>query len=92
MEGRGLAKGNWPQRNALRTQSRDGAPSSLERVREAAKKDKKQRFTALLHHICDVDRLRTAYLEVKRGAAAGVDGQTWEQYGEALEENLHDLS
>ena len=92
MEGRGLAKGNWPQRNALRTQSRDGAPSSLERVREAAKKDKKQRFTALLHHIYDVDRLRTAYLEVKRGAAAGVDGQTWEQYGEALEENLHDLS
>jgi group II intron reverse transcriptase/maturase len=69
-----------------------GAPSSLERVREAAKKDKKQRFTALLHHICDVERLRAAYLEVKRGAAAGVDGETWQHYGEALEENLHDLS
>jgi len=92
MEGRGLAKGNSPQRNALRTQSRDGAPSSLERVREAAKKDKKQRFTALLQHICDVERLRAAYLEVKRGAAAGVDGETWQHYGEALEENLHDLS
>jgi group II intron reverse transcriptase/maturase len=106
MEGRGLAKGNSPQHNALRTQSRDngvpgdrssslgsqGAPNALERVREAAKKDKKQRFTALLHHICDVERLRAAYLEVKRGAAAGVDGQTWQHYGEALEENLHDLS
>jgi len=92
MEGRGLAKGNSPERNALRTQSREGALSALERVRQAAKNDKKQRFTALLHHIYDVDRLRTAYLEVKRGAAAGVDGQTWEQYGEALEENLHDLS
>jgi len=92
MEGRGLAKGNSPQRNALRTQSRDGAPSALERVREAAKKDKKQRFTALLHHICDVERLRAAYLTIKRGAAAGVDGQTWQHYGEALEENLHDLS
>ena len=75
MEGRGLAKGNSPQRNALRTQSREWcAQASLERVREAAKKDKKQRFTALLHHICDVERLRAAYLEVKRGAAAGVDG------------------
>jgi RNA-directed DNA polymerase len=92
MEGRGLAKGNSPERNALRTQSREGALSALERVRQATKNDKKQRFTALLHHIYDVDRLRTAYLEVKRGAAAGVDGQTWEQYGEALEENLHDLS
>jgi hypothetical protein len=55
MEGRGLAKGNSPQRNALRTQSRGGALSALERVREAAKKDKKQRFTALLHHIYDVE-------------------------------------
>ena len=71
MEGRGLAKGNSPERNALRTQSREGALSALERVRQAAKSDKKQRFTALLHHIYDVDRLRTAYLEVKRGAAAG---------------------
>jgi group II intron reverse transcriptase/maturase len=92
MEGRGLAKGNSPQCNALRTQSRESAPSALERVREAAKKDKKQRFTALLHHICDVERLRAAYLSIQRGAAAGVDGETWQHYGEALEENLHDLS
>src|SRR5437588_4063971 len=92
MEGRGLAKGNSPERNALWTQGQCGAPSALERVRQAARKDRKQRFTALLHHIYDVERLRTAYLAIKKDAAAGVDGQTWEQYGEKLEENLQDLS
>ncbi len=60
-EGRGLPKGNSPERNALRTQSRDGAPSALERVRQVAKSRKKERFTALFHHVYDVDRLRTAY-------------------------------
>src|SRR6516165_4014859 len=48
MEGRGLAKGNLPQQNASRTPSRSDAPSALERVRQAAKGDKKLRFTALL--------------------------------------------
>jgi RNA-directed DNA polymerase len=60
-EERGLAKGNLPQQNAPRTQSRYGAPSALERVRHAAAKDRKMRFTALLHHICDLNTLRTAY-------------------------------
>jgi len=92
MEGRGLAEGNSPERNALRTQGRGGAPSALERVRQAARKDRKQRFTALLHQIYDVERLRAAYLAIKRDAAAGVDGQTWEHYGENLEANLQDLS
>jgi len=92
MEGRGLAKGNSPERNALRTQSRGGAPSALERVRQVARVDRKQRFTALLHHIYDVKRLRAAYLAMRKGAAAGVDGETWEHYGEALEANLQDLS
>jgi group II intron reverse transcriptase/maturase len=45
-----------------------------------------------LHHVYDVDRLRTAYLALQRDAAAGVDGQTWRHYGEALEENLRDLA
>ncbi len=47
MEGRGLAKGNPSQQNASRTLSRDDAPNALDRVRQAAKKDKKARFTAL---------------------------------------------
>jgi RNA-directed DNA polymerase len=91
-EGRARTEGNTPERNVLRTQSRAGAPSALERVRQAAKRDRKQRFTALLHHVYDVERLRAAYLEVKRDAAAGIDGETWQQYGENLEANLQDLS
>jgi len=92
VEGRGLAKGNSPERNALRTQSREGAPSALERVRQAAGRERKQRFTALLHHVYDIDRMRTAYLALKRDAAAGVDGETWRHYGEGLEANIRGLA
>jgi RNA-directed DNA polymerase len=92
MEGRGLAKGNSRQQNAPRTPSRQGAPSALERVRQAAKKDRKARFTALLHHVYDLDRLRAAYFGLKRESAPGVDGETWRHYGEALEENLQALA
>lgn len=92
MEGSGLAKGNLPQQNASRTPSRTNAPSALERVRQAARADRKLRFTALLHHIYDTQRLRAAYLALKREAAPGVDGETWRHYGEALEEHLHDLA
>jgi len=92
MEGNGLAKGNLQQQNAPRTPSREGAHSALERVRQAARKDKKVRFTALLHHVYNVEALRAAYFSLKREAAPGVDGETWRHYGEALEENLQDLS
>jgi group II intron reverse transcriptase/maturase len=91
-EGKGLAEGNSPERNALRTPSRGSAPSALERVRQAAKRDRKQRFTALLHHVYDIDRLRTAYYGLKRDAAAGVDGETWRAFGEHLEANLQGLA
>jgi group II intron reverse transcriptase/maturase len=92
VEGRELAKGNPPQQNAPRTQCRPGAPSALERVREAAAKDRQMRFTALLHHIYDRERLRAAYFSLKHEAAAGVDGERWRHYGERLEDNLHELS
>src|SRR5499425_2110162 len=92
MEGSGLAKGNPPQQNASRTPSREDAHSALERVRQAAKKDKKLRFTALLHHIYNLETLRLAYFSLKKEAAAGVDGETWRRYGEDLEANLRDLS
>ncbi len=91
-EGRKLAKGNSPGRNAFRTQSRGDVPSALERVRQVARADRRQRFTTLLHHIYNVERLRTAFLALKKGAAPGADGQTWEHYGESLEANLQDLS
>jgi group II intron reverse transcriptase/maturase len=57
-----------------------------------ARKDRELRFTALLHHIDNPDTLRKAYFRLKREAAPGVDGQTWGAYGEALEENLRNLS
>jgi group II intron reverse transcriptase/maturase len=92
VEGSGLAKGNLRQQNAPRTPSRDGALSALERVRRAARRDRKRRFTALLHHVYDLNRLRAAYLSLKKEAAPGVDGETWRHYGEALEDHLRDLS
>src|SRR3990170_527535 len=91
-EGSGLAEGNPCQQNAPRTQRRIGAPSALARVREVAGQDKQVRFTALLHHVYDVDRLRAAYYALKRDAAPGIDGETWRHYGQALERNLAALS
>ncbi len=91
MEGRELAKGKTLERTTLRTQSRGGVPSALERIREAAQKNRKQRFTALLHHVYAMDRLRGNYFRLKREATPGIDGETWRHYGEELEENLQDL-
>ena len=66
--------------------------SSLERIRQAACQDKGLRFTALWHHVYNIDRLREAYCGLKQKAAAGVDGETWEHYGVDLDQNLKDLS
>jgi RNA-directed DNA polymerase len=89
-EGRGLAKENVDQQNAHRTQSRVSAPSALDRVRGAARRDKDARFTALFHHIT-LDVLHRAFLTLKRTAAAGVDAVTWEQYAQDVEGNLATL-
>jgi len=91
-EGRGLAKENLRQQNAFRTQSRGDATSALERVREVARKNKEARFTALLHHVYNLEMLEQAYSELKRDAAPGVDGETWQHYAENLEAKLQDLS
>lgn len=91
-EGRGLTKGRPLEQNTLRTQGRGGVHSALERVREAVQRDKEERFTALFHHVYDVDRLREAYDGLKRQAVPGVDGETWQHYGRDLEGNLKDLS
>jgi group II intron reverse transcriptase/maturase len=92
MEGSERAKGNSPEGHDDRTQRRVNPSDGIERVRQATRKNRKQRCTALLHHVYDVDRLRTAYVALKRDAAAGIDGQTWQQYGEALDANLRDLA
>jgi RNA-directed DNA polymerase len=65
---------------------------ALDRIREAAQRDKGLRFTTLWHHVYDIERLRKAYRETKKDAAPGVDRQTWQQYGKELEQNLQDLS
>src|ERR1700676_3640115 len=82
MEGRGLAKGNLPQQNASRTPSRKDAPSALEGVRQAAAKDKKLRFTALLHHFYNLETLRMAYVRLKKESVPGVEGETRGTYGD----------
>ena len=64
--------------------------SGLDRIREAARKDKELRFTSLLHHIT-IEVLRESFLALKRDAAPGVDDVTWRQYGEQLEERLPSL-
>ena len=92
MEERGLAKGNLPKQNTPRTQSRISVSSASERIRQSINKDKKQQLTTLFHHVYSIDQLRAAYYALKRKAAAGVDGVTWQQYGESLEDNLKDLA
>ncbi len=92
MEGRGLAEGNLSEQNVPRTLSRTSTSSALEQVGEVARRDKKVRFTTLLHHVYNLETLRRAYLRLKREAAPGVDGVTWQEYGEQLEANLEELS
>jgi len=92
VEGRGPAQGNPQEGDTLRTQGRIGVQQALARVRQAARRDKKMRFTSLLHHVTNPAMLREAYFGLKRDAAPGIDGQTWQAYGRALEANLQDLS
>ena len=90
VEGRGLAKGNAASETRPGRRAGLSVSSDLDRVRRVARKDKDARFTALLHHVT-VERLEAAYRAVRPGAAPGVDGVTWRDYGQDLEENLRDL-
>ena len=90
VEPRAGAKGNAGQQSTHRTQGRERVAQALERVRQAARQRKKERFTALLHHI-SIDCLRMAFFALKRDAASGVDGLTWPTYEADLDRNLTDL-
>ncbi|MER8556653.1 group II intron reverse transcriptase/maturase [Mesorhizobium sp. M1217] len=90
VEPRPGTKGNAEQQHMHRTQSRARMSQSLDRVRQAARLRKKEKFTALFHHI-NVDTLRTAFYVLKRKAAPGVDGMTWQDYETDLEPRLRDL-
>jgi RNA-directed DNA polymerase len=89
-EGRGRPGGNLQGEAKVRTQSRGALPPNLMRVNEAARRDKRTRFTALLHHV-DVAALERAFRRVKRSAAPGVDGETVESYEGNLQERLTEL-
>lgn len=92
VEGRRRVEGNPSQRPSHRTQSRARLREELRRIRQAARRNKEERFTALWHHVYDVDRLRAAYFALNRKGSPGVDRVTWAQYGEDLEGHLADLS
>src|SRR6266496_2364719 len=86
-EGRGSTKGNTTSKPHPGRSAGPGVSHALDRVRQAARRDKEARFTVLLHHV-SVDRLRVAYRALSPTAAAGVDEVTWESYGQELEANL----
>ena len=90
VERRGEAEGNTGKDRTSRTPSREIVFQGLDRIRKAARAKKKERFTALFHHV-DTDLLRTSYYSLKRQAAAGVEGITWAEYGTQLESNLKDV-
>lgn len=90
VEPREGAKGNTRQDHMRRTLSRGSMFAGLERVRERAREQKKERFTTLLHHV-DVEMLRSAFFSLQRDAAAGIDGLTWREYEQSLDLRLTDL-
>jgi group II intron reverse transcriptase/maturase len=90
VEGRTSPKGNGGESAAVRTPSRDTASIGLVAVRRAARQSKSVRFTALLHHIT-ADLLKQSYLALVRDAAPGIDGVTWQTYGENLDDKLKNL-
>src|SRR5580765_1701183 len=87
VERRAGAEGNASQHSTHRAQDRASVTQGLERVRQAARQRRQERFTALLHHVTP-DSLRTAFYALKRDAAPGADGVTWRDYEAELEPRL----
>ena len=90
VEPRAEAEGNASQQSTCRAQDRESVSQALERIRQAARQRKKEKFTALFHHLT-IDLLEDAFDELKEDAAAGVDGLTWKEYDANLERNLEEL-
>jgi group II intron reverse transcriptase/maturase len=90
VEPRTGTKGNANQQSTRRAQDRESVSQALERVRLAARRGKKEKFTSLLHH-ADPEMLRTAFYALKRDAAPGVDGMTWDTYEQGLDRRIEDL-
>src|SRR5215471_4660263 len=89
-ERRAETEGNAVQQSTRRAQNRESVSQALDRIRQAARQRKKERFIALLHHISP-EHLEAAFYELKENAAPGVDGVTWRAYEEGLDANILDL-
>jgi RNA-directed DNA polymerase len=90
VEPRTGTKGNANQQSTRRVQDRESVSQALERVRLAARRGKKEKFTSLLHH-ADPEMLRASFYALKRDAAPGVDGMTWDTYEQDLDHRIEDL-
>jgi group II intron reverse transcriptase/maturase len=90
VEPRTGTKGNANQQSTRRAQDRESVSQALERVRLAARRGKKEKFTSLLHH-ADPEMLRASFYALKRDAAPGVDGMTWDTYEQDLDHRIEDL-
>ena len=90
VEPRTGTKGNANQRRTRRAQDRESVSQALERVRLAARRGKKEKFTSLLHHV-NSEMLRAAFYALKRDAAPGVDGMTWDTYEQGLDHRVENL-
>ena len=89
-EPRAGTKGNANEQSTRRAQDRESVSQALERVRNAARQRRTERFTALYHHITP-ELLRMSFFALRRGAAAGADGVTWQDYEADLDNNIRDL-
>jgi RNA-directed DNA polymerase len=89
-EPRAGTKGNAGQQSTCRAQDRASVSHALERIRQVARQRRKERFTALFHHLT-IDLLGEAFEQLKPNAAPGIDGVTWQDYDADLERNLEDL-
>src|SRR6266568_1263193 len=90
VEPRAETKGNAGRQSTCRTQSRTGVSQALERIRKVARERKKEKFTALFHHI-STEMLEEALYELKQDAAPGVDRLIWKDYEADLDRNIEDL-
>src|SRR5450631_2347207 len=90
VEPRTGTKGNANQQSTRRAQDRESVSQALARVRLAARRGKKEKFTSLLHHV-DPEMLKTSFYALKRDAAPGVDGMTWDTYEQGLDRRIEDL-
>src|SRR5919198_6304930 len=90
VEPRAGTEGNALQQSTHRAQDRVSVSQALERIRQVAERNKKEKFTALFHHL-GTDLLREAFLTLRKDAASGVDGLTWQDYAQDLELRLEDL-